>query len=533
MNPVQLVDWVLSSAIVNTVDSFQGQEAEFVFISLTRSSAPDSEASGLGFAQDSRRANVMLTRVKNMMIVVGDAINMVTGSRGKSGILIPLLAQHASDSDSMFSVSKNTEFISPYKLPLYIPQAIAAKKYHEISTPKHASPARVTTQPRSVSIPIPPTVELTNLWSAARNFARECGGVILLSALGDLIPPEMRPKQYKTLLLPLSKDPLLCITAGEDNRSYYVVLKEVIDKFGDHIVSLLKKTPDSTLTIKDITGRTNRKVLGLPPKNVLSIDSVVSLLSSDVFVKSNGTISLRSLPLPTNELPDSTSEYALIAETRSSIKEYLAYRPQCTASFNEVANFIPSSLRLNLEEVLSDDKRFLIMIGDGTSLSVALTAPCLLSHRIIDLTSLWTAARKHVHNNGGTILFSKLCALIPPAMRPRYKTLLKPLSKDRLLCIAQGTDKQCFVALKKVIDKFREHIVSLLKKTPDSTLPISNIPGRTNRKVLGLPSKDILSIDTVVSLFCADTFVKGSDGTISLRVKGSKIPMVALVEHAV
>lgn len=55
---------------ISTVDSFQGQECEIVFISLVRS----NDESNLGFLKDYRRMNVAMTRAKEKLIVVGDSV---------------------------------------------------------------------------------------------------------------------------------------------------------------------------------------------------------------------------------------------------------------------------------------------------------------------------------------------------------------------------------------------------------------------------------------------------------------------------
>lgn len=51
-----------------TVDSFQGQERDMIFISLTRS----NEQASLGFLREYRRMNVAMTRAKHHLVVVGD-----------------------------------------------------------------------------------------------------------------------------------------------------------------------------------------------------------------------------------------------------------------------------------------------------------------------------------------------------------------------------------------------------------------------------------------------------------------------------
>jgi superfamily I DNA and/or RNA helicase len=55
---------------ISTVDSFQGQECETIFISMVRS----NDDAVLGFLTDYRRMNVALTRAKEQLIVVGDSV---------------------------------------------------------------------------------------------------------------------------------------------------------------------------------------------------------------------------------------------------------------------------------------------------------------------------------------------------------------------------------------------------------------------------------------------------------------------------
>uniref|UniRef100_A0A7S4W6P6 DNA2/NAM7 helicase-like C-terminal domain-containing protein n=1 Tax=Ditylum brightwellii TaxID=49249 RepID=A0A7S4W6P6_9STRA len=53
---------------IGTVDSYQGQEQDYVILSATRSNANGS----LGFLFDPRRLNVAITRSKQGLIIVGD-----------------------------------------------------------------------------------------------------------------------------------------------------------------------------------------------------------------------------------------------------------------------------------------------------------------------------------------------------------------------------------------------------------------------------------------------------------------------------
>jgi superfamily I DNA and/or RNA helicase len=54
---------------INTVDSFQGQERDIVYISMTRSNTEGE----IGFLSDIRRMNVALTRAKKKLVVIGDS----------------------------------------------------------------------------------------------------------------------------------------------------------------------------------------------------------------------------------------------------------------------------------------------------------------------------------------------------------------------------------------------------------------------------------------------------------------------------
>lgn len=54
---------------VNTIDSFQGQERDAIFISLTRSNADST----IGFLSELRRMNVAMTRARKKLVVIGDS----------------------------------------------------------------------------------------------------------------------------------------------------------------------------------------------------------------------------------------------------------------------------------------------------------------------------------------------------------------------------------------------------------------------------------------------------------------------------
>lgn len=65
---------VLAHISVNTIDSFQGQERDIVYISLTRSNAEGA----IGFLSDIRRMNVAMTRARKKLVVIGDSATLAS-----------------------------------------------------------------------------------------------------------------------------------------------------------------------------------------------------------------------------------------------------------------------------------------------------------------------------------------------------------------------------------------------------------------------------------------------------------------------
>lgn len=57
------------SMTVNTIDGFQGQERDVIYISLVRSNSSGE----IGFLKDYRRMNTALTRAKKLLVVIGDS----------------------------------------------------------------------------------------------------------------------------------------------------------------------------------------------------------------------------------------------------------------------------------------------------------------------------------------------------------------------------------------------------------------------------------------------------------------------------
>jgi superfamily I DNA and/or RNA helicase len=62
---------------INTVDSFQGQERDIIYISLVRS----NETGQIGFLSDERRMNVAMTRAKMKLVIVGDSATIASKNK--------------------------------------------------------------------------------------------------------------------------------------------------------------------------------------------------------------------------------------------------------------------------------------------------------------------------------------------------------------------------------------------------------------------------------------------------------------------
>lgn len=57
---------------INTVDGFQGQERDVIFISLVRA----NEEGQIGFLSDLRRMNVAMTRARMKLVILGEAATL-------------------------------------------------------------------------------------------------------------------------------------------------------------------------------------------------------------------------------------------------------------------------------------------------------------------------------------------------------------------------------------------------------------------------------------------------------------------------
>ena len=70
--PIESLKKYARSISVNTIDSFQGQERDIVYISMTRS----NDEGNIGFLSDIRRMNVAMTRARKKLVVIGDSATL-------------------------------------------------------------------------------------------------------------------------------------------------------------------------------------------------------------------------------------------------------------------------------------------------------------------------------------------------------------------------------------------------------------------------------------------------------------------------
>lgn len=66
---IELPEHLQGKMAVNTIDSFQGQERDIIYISLVRS----NDKGEIGFLSDTRRMNVAMTRARKKLVMIGDS----------------------------------------------------------------------------------------------------------------------------------------------------------------------------------------------------------------------------------------------------------------------------------------------------------------------------------------------------------------------------------------------------------------------------------------------------------------------------
>jgi hypothetical protein len=212
---------VSSSLVVNTIDSFQGQEADVVLISMAR-----SDNTGLGFAKNQRRANVLLSRASQLMVIFGDAKTLTQGEAITSDKLVPAMAYHASMNNSMFQIVSDTK-LEPYRL---VPSA--ASYYMHPSLERKVSTSSASASMKNMSFAhYPPSVdsvverqlskvEQEHFRAVKQVLSSAVDGTMLLSALGNALNGITRPSEHSLLSI-LREYPGLQL--GLDSRNAWIV----------------------------------------------------------------------------------------------------------------------------------------------------------------------------------------------------------------------------------------------------------------------------------------------------------------------
>ncbi|KAF3228249.1 hypothetical protein TWF106_007498 [Orbilia oligospora] len=77
---------------ISTIDNYQGEESDIVIVSLTRSNSTGD----IGFMASPQRVNVLLSRARNALIMIGNADTFMNSCKGKD-VWIPLMEQLKKD----------------------------------------------------------------------------------------------------------------------------------------------------------------------------------------------------------------------------------------------------------------------------------------------------------------------------------------------------------------------------------------------------------------------------------------------------
>ena len=73
---------------ISTIDNYQGEESDIVIVCLTRS----NDAGDIGFMSSPQRVNVLLSRARNGLIMIGNADTFMNSRKGKE-VWVPLMDQ--------------------------------------------------------------------------------------------------------------------------------------------------------------------------------------------------------------------------------------------------------------------------------------------------------------------------------------------------------------------------------------------------------------------------------------------------------
>lgn len=254
-----MLDFVSSSLIVNTIDSFQGQEAEIVLISLVKSGKE------MGFSNDQRRANVLLSRASQIMVIFGNALTVVSNEGNKS-LLIPSMARYCSVNNCMIRVEGvgSSLKLQPFQLPSFSTNAcntiIPTKVAPMLTIRKKVSTSIVTNTP-DISSLSPDTIKLTKQFF--EQILKYDGKLLTLSILGSsgLLANWNRKKS----LLSIAKNiPGIKLEESQNNSEWIISFSEATEKFLKDIAALVPRLKHSSIDrINNVTKPFSGKMLDI------------------------------------------------------------------------------------------------------------------------------------------------------------------------------------------------------------------------------------------------------------------------------
>jgi hypothetical protein len=309
----ECVDWVKSSMIVNTVDSFQGQEADVVFVSTVRS----ADLQGLGFAKDQRRANVMLSRASQLLVVIGDADNLVSDAKSRE-LLLPSLAHWCSDNNAMFRLPTPKERSTGLQLVSHtLPQS--QSRSSKAPQLKAAAAKKVPATPAAATSAVGNVPTLTQqcysplLESTLSPFAKSIIRLLLASPEYQIyltqVPAKVPRAEWggaRSLIVPLRKIP--CVSLELKNKGWVasllvmpVVQQPEKPSFGDGVDPFIRNVRRAvvyfggriSLTQLGESMRKDFSSASDAPRPAGNLTKLIQTLGADVLILQNGVVTLR------------------------------------------------------------------------------------------------------------------------------------------------------------------------------------------------------------------------------------------------
>lgn len=185
-----------------------------------------SDNTGLGFAKNQRRANVLLSRASQLMVIFGDAKTLTQGEAITTDKLVPAMAYYASMNNSMFQIVSDTK-LEPYRL---VPSSVT-DNMHPSSKPKVTSLLPSAPMKKLFVAQHPPSansvverqlskVEQEHFRAVKQVLSSAVDGTMLLSALGNALNGITRPSEHSLLSILRG---YLGLQLGLDSRNAWIV----------------------------------------------------------------------------------------------------------------------------------------------------------------------------------------------------------------------------------------------------------------------------------------------------------------------